>query len=257
MTDSEIEVLAPTRIAVYDDLLSAPRIVDIAPDEISLYIGQIASKTYELAQAAGGSIPYTVIQEVCENFIHAQFKEPCVSILDGGNTIRFTDQGPGIADKERAQMPGFTSATTEMRKYIRGVGSGLPTVREYLRFSNGRLIIEDNIEAGTVVTITVEGGGHQATPVVYQERNDIRSLETKHVVAEEFDKRELDILALAHELGNIGPTDVHNKLGISVATAHRLLGKLEDKKLLEPAKDRKRAITIQGLRALDEQGGRS
>ena len=147
-------LLVPTRIAVYDDLLAAPRIVDIEPSDIASYIEHITAKTYELAQAQGSSIPYTVIREVCENFIHAKFMEPCVSILDHGNTIRFTDQGPGIDDKERAQQPGFTSATSEMRKYIRGVGSGLPQVREYLKFSNGRLIIEDNIKAGTVVTIT-------------------------------------------------------------------------------------------------------
>ena len=125
--ESNTSLPAPTRIAVYDDMLSAPRIIDIEPAEISLYIEEIASKTYEFAQQKGSSIPYTVIKEVCENFIHADFKEPCISILENGNTITFTDQGPGIEDKERAQLPGFTSATTEMRKYIRGVGSGLPT----------------------------------------------------------------------------------------------------------------------------------
>ena len=43
-----------------------------------------------------------VIREIVENFIHAHFVEPIISILDGGNTIRFADQGPGIEDKERA-----------------------------------------------------------------------------------------------------------------------------------------------------------
>lgn len=161
--------LQMARIAVYDDFLSAPRIVDIPPTDIANYIEQIAAKTYELAQSKGSVIPYTVIREVSENFIHAQFKEPTVSILDNGNTIRFADQGPGIEDKEHAQMPGFTSATGEMKEYIRGVGSGLPIVKEYLRFSNGRLIIEDNIKEGTVITIKVNAQTPQAMPVVYQE----------------------------------------------------------------------------------------
>lgn len=161
--------LQMARIAVYDDFLSAPRIVDIPPTDIANYIEQIAAKTYELAQSKGSVIPYTVIREVSENFIHAQFKEPTVSILDNGNTIRFADQGPGIEDKEHAQMPGFTSATSEMKEYIRGVGSGLPIVKEYLRFSNGRLIIEDNIKEGTVITIKVNAQTPQAAPVVYQE----------------------------------------------------------------------------------------
>ena len=50
----------------------------------------------------GGSISVMVIREIVENFIHAHFMEPIISILDGGNTIRFADQGPGIEDKELA-----------------------------------------------------------------------------------------------------------------------------------------------------------
>lgn len=156
------------KIAVYDDLLSAPRVVEIQPSDVASYIEGIASNTYQLASQLGGAIPYTVIREVSENFIHAQFKEITVSILNGGNTIRFADQGPGIENKDRAQMPGFSSASADMRDYIRGVGSGLPIVKEYLKFSNGRLVIEDNIKDGTVITIGIEpNAGNQ--PVVYQE----------------------------------------------------------------------------------------
>ena len=144
-----------TRIALYDNLRTEPQIIDIKPTGIKKYIGSIAAKTYELASGQGGQIPYTVILQVTENFIHANFSEPCISIMDKGNTIRFADQGPGIEDKEKAQLPGFTSATQEMRQYINGVGSGLPIVKEYLKFSNGQLIIEDNISAGTVITISV------------------------------------------------------------------------------------------------------
>ncbi len=46
--------------------------------------------------------------------------------MDKGNTIRFADQGPGIAHKDLVQEPGFSSATEPMKRYIRGVGSGLP-----------------------------------------------------------------------------------------------------------------------------------
>lgn len=156
------------RIAVYDDLLSAPRVVDIPPSDVATYIEAIASNTYELATSQGGTIPYTVIREVSENFIHAQFKEITVTIMNHGCTIRFADQGPGIENKDRAQMPGFSSASNEMKEYIRGVGSGLPIVKEYLKFSNGRLVIEDNIKDGTVITIAVDQNT-SASPVVYQE----------------------------------------------------------------------------------------
>ena len=94
--------------------------------------------------------PYTVIREVSENFIHARFAEIIVSILDEGNTIRFADQGPGIMMKDKAQLPGFTSAIEPMKHYIRGVGSGLPIVKEYLDFSHGTISIEDNLGTGAV-----------------------------------------------------------------------------------------------------------
>lgn len=233
--------ITPTRIAVYDDMLAAPRIVDIEPTDISQYIEEIAAKTYELAQDRGSSIPYTVIKEVCENFIHAQFKDPCISIFDGGNTIRFTDQGPGIEDKHRAQMPGFTSATTEMRKYIRGVGSGLPTVKEYLRFSNGRLIIEDNIKAGTVVTIQIDQTSTQPTAVVYRETID----ENKNVMPS-LREREYNILELARDIGAIGPTDINRHLDINTTTGHRELEELEKMGLLEKDSSRKRRLTDKG-----------
>ena len=157
------------RIAAYDDLLSAPRMVEIPPSDVASYIDKIASTTYEMAASLGGVIPYTVIREVSENFIHAQFKEITVSIMDHGCTIRFADQGPGIDNKDRAQLPGFSSATSEMKSYIRGVGSGLPMVKEYLKFSNGRLVIEDNICDGAVVTIAVDPNAMSQPPVVYQE----------------------------------------------------------------------------------------
>lgn len=143
------------RIALYDDLRSAPRVVEIKPAETAAYIESLASTVYEQSHGAGGTIPYTVIREVSENFIHARFKEVVVSILDKGDTIRFADHGPGIPSKEKAQMPGFSSAVEPMKNYIRGVGSGLPIVREYLESSHGTITIEDNLGTGAVVTVSL------------------------------------------------------------------------------------------------------
>ncbi len=154
------------RIALYDDMLSAPRVTIIEPAPTGEFIETLASRVYEQAKEAGGTIPYTVIREVSENFIHARFREATVSILEGGNTVRFADQGPGIPWKDRAQLPGFSSATEPMKSYIRGVGSGLPIVKEYLEFTHGTITIEDNLGTGSVVTISArgeEGGGYQET----------------------------------------------------------------------------------------------
>ncbi|WP_241156445.1 MULTISPECIES: ATP-binding protein [unclassified Adlercreutzia] len=157
-------VSATARIALYDDLRSAPRVTEIPPAETGAYIENLASKVYEQARAAGGAIPYTVIREVSENFIHARFKEIIVSILDRGSTIRFADQGPGINHKDKAQLPGFSSAVEPMKKYIRGVGSGLPIVKEYLEFSHGTISIEDNMGAGSVVTISMDPAAVAGSP---------------------------------------------------------------------------------------------
>lgn len=110
--------------------------------------------------------------------MHAYFIEPTISILDGGNTIRFSDQGPGIREKGRALEYGTTSATEEMKQYIRGVGSGLPYAQQYMEDHGGTLTIEDNIHSGTIVTISLPSEGEgmlrrgaqaapsgQATPV--------------------------------------------------------------------------------------------
>lgn len=158
------QVRAVARIALYDDLRSAPRVTEIHPAPTAEFIESLASKIYEQAKSAGGTIPYTVIREVSENFIHARFAEATVSILDNGNTIRFADQGPGIPYKDQAQIPGFTSAIEPMKHYIRGVGSGLPIVKEYLDFSHGTITIEDNLGTGAVVTISLQAGGAPAFP---------------------------------------------------------------------------------------------
>ncbi len=238
------------RIAVYDDFLSSPRIIDIQPCGILEYIEQIASKTYEMASSLGGTIPYTVIRQVAENFIHAHFQEPVVSIFDNGCTIRFADQGPGIADKAHAQLPGFSSATNEMKKYINGVGSGLPIVKEYLSFSNGRLVIEDNIAAGTVITITTkESTQQQEKPVVFQEYSDRAQNTTEKI---KLSAKEKDVLQLAAEIPNIGPTEINNYLKISVSTAYRILESLEEKGLLESTKNRKRKLTPQGYSYIED-----
>ncbi len=144
------------RIAVYDDMKMAPRVIEIQPAPTAEYIEKLADVIDEQKRRLGGTIPYSAIREVSENFIHARFTEVVVSILDGGNTIRFCDQGPGIHNKEKATLPGFTSATEPMKHYIRGVGSGLPLVKEYLDLSHGNITIEDNLNSGAVVTISLK-----------------------------------------------------------------------------------------------------
>lgn len=148
-------VTNPARIAVFDDPTASPRVVVIQPSDVRTFLEEITATVTKLAKEQGGSISFTVIREVVENYVHAYFIEPTITILNGGNTIRFSDQGPGIREKDRALEYGTTSATEEMKHYIRGVGSGLPYAQQYMEDHGGTLTIEDNMNAGTVVTISM------------------------------------------------------------------------------------------------------
>lgn len=145
-----------TRIAVYDDMLSTPRVLVIEAKDVRTYLEEITNTVYRCMKEQGGGISLMVIREIVENFIHAHFVEPIISILDGGQTIRFADQGPGIDDKELAFEFGVTSADREKKRYIRGTGAGFPMVQQYLENAGGAISIEDNLGQGTVVTVSLD-----------------------------------------------------------------------------------------------------
>lgn len=147
-------VAYPARIAVYEDPSVTPRVIIIEPTNVRDFLANITEAVSKLAREQGGTIPFTIIRELVENFIHASFIEPTITILDGGSTIRFCDQGPGIREKSQALQFGTTSATEDMKRYIRGVGSGLPIAQQYMIDKGGSLTIQDNINGGTIVTIS-------------------------------------------------------------------------------------------------------
>ncbi|MBS3956615.1 MAG: hypothetical protein KGZ40_03665 [Clostridiales bacterium] len=236
------------RVAVYDSPVAAPRTEDVEESEARELIDSLSSRVYSLAQEAGGRLPYTVIRELVENFVHANFAEPVVSILDGGSTIRFADQGPGLPDKKRAILPGFTTATGEMKRIIRGVGSGLPIVQEWLGLSGGFLLIEDNLRDGTVVTISFAQASHQADSIPDSAHDtaphypvDLPALST----------RQKQVLSLVLELGEAGPTIVSRELRVALSTAYRDLAFLEESGLIRADESGKRVLTERGSQYLD------
>lgn len=244
------------RIAQYDDLRSAPRITEIQPAPTAEFIEQLASKIYEQAKMAGGTIPYTVIREVSENFIHARFAEIIVSILDDGNTIRFADQGPGIVQKDKAQLPGFTSAVEPMKHYIRGVGSGLPIVKEYLDFSHGTISIEDNLGTGAVVTISLKNNADPDTafsPSSFQgshpptgHRINGQGAQASPLVPP-LSQRERDFLPIFLSEGALGVTDLSRLTGVPQSSTYVTLSKLEEAGLIEKTVGQKRILTDLGF----------
>lgn len=229
-------VASPARIALYDDFISNPRIVDVEPDSTKAFIGSLSSTIYNEAKAMGGGIPFSVIRQVTENFIHAYFSEMVVSVYDGGNTIRFSDQGPGIPDKINVQQPGFSSATQEMKKYIDGVGSGLPIVKEYLEMKNGYIEIEDNIGFGSVITISVKekqiplsNDGRQSSSIGSENINSI-SLNT---VLSSLSPKGLKILSLFKSSHVWGLQDLCSETKIPNSTMFNELKKLTEMGILD------------------------
>jgi hypothetical protein len=229
---------AAPRIAVYDTLTSPPRVISVEEADLPALIASVAEKTYHYCREQGGHVPYTVISELIENLLHAYFRDVVITILDGGQLIRISDHGPGVVDKERAFLPGFTTATAEQRALIKGVGSGLPIARESLTFLHGVITVEDNLGGGAVFTINLPHGAvppppPRATPEV------------------KLTNRQKKVLVLLMELGSAGPSAIARELKVAPATAFRDLGLLEEKRLIYSLGDGKRALTEDGIDLLD------
>ena len=235
-------VSTTARIALYDDMKSAPRITCIEPAPTDEFIEKLASTIDEQAKRLGGNIPYTAVREVSENLIHAQFREIVVSILDKGDTICFADQGPGIMEKEKAQKPGFTSATEPMKKYIRGVGSGLPIVREWIVDRNGSLVIDDNLSSGAVVTLSLVKKPSSVPSSAGIEAS--QPLPLPHIQLD--DRQQLFLRYLLSE-GELRITDLVEMTDMPNSSAFNILSKLEQEGLVEKTPNRKRSLTQLGV----------
>jgi signal transduction histidine kinase len=226
------------RIAIYDTLTSRPRVVVVEEGDLPALIASLAEKTYHYCREQGGQVPYAVIQELIENLLHAYFRDVVITILDNGQTIRISDHGPGVGDKERAFQPGFTTATALQRQLIRGVGSGLPLARESLQFLRGVLTVEDNLGSGAVFTIKMPAHAPEQPARETMPEVKVSTRQTK-------------VLVLLMELGSAGPTAIARELDIAPATAFRELVVLQDMGLIHSLGDGKRALREEGLRLLE------
>jgi hypothetical protein len=231
------------RIAVYVEPFSPPRVIPvtdrpIADDHLPELIDTLAVRAHGLARDQGGRLPLQVFQALVENLVHASFSGVVITILDSGNTVRISDRGPGIPDKEAAVRPGFTSADAYAKRFIRGVGSGFSVIRETLASMDGTLEIEDNLGRGTVVTARVRP--LQTNP-----------LAPAPVPAYNLSERQLKTLLLAVELAPVGPTRVAQELGVSTSTAYRDLVSLEQAGFVASGETGHRSVTDAGLAYLD------
>ena len=139
-----------------------------------------------------------------------------------------------------------------MKTVIRGVGSGLPLVREFLAHEGGSLQLEDNLGSGTVATLKIH-----RTPSPGSDRESSLEPEQEVLAREDvaavtaLSTRQKRVLALFLEFGEAGPTLVSQELGVGLSTAYRDLAHLEENGLITALEAGKREITELGHAYLD------
>ena len=97
------------------------------------YIESCASIAYGLSYAQGGRIPYTIIRELVENFLHARGGSSSVFIGPGGNGMAFIDTGHGLPDGVDPYTSRTSCADIDIEPFIRGPGTGFQIVRDWAR----------------------------------------------------------------------------------------------------------------------------
>lgn len=250
------------RIAVYESPREAPRIIDVTGGDVRTVIRQVAAQSEPFLRETGAGVSPLALREAIENLVHADFQGASVSILDRGRTVLVSDRGPGVSQKERAFLPGFSTASRALRRIIRGVGSGLGVSREVMEAEAGFIGLEDNLGGGTVVTLSTvrqrrdeileregvvpgaaagEGRGARAEAAVGDSRRSVLA------VGGPLSHRQQQILGLLAAIAQAGPTAIAREMGLSLATAHRELTRLEEMGLVLSIGRGKRSLTREGI----------
>lgn len=177
------------------------------------------------------ALPAPAVREVVENLVHARFTDAVVTIADGGATLRVSDHGGGIADPERALLPGFTSAGAPEREVVRGVGGGLPLAARLMEGAGGALVIDENLGGGTTVTL--------ALPPATTPAGEAPLGETARL-----------IMALLVELGRAGAPELAAELDRPRAECGRELALLQHRGLVARTADRRHTLTDAGTALL-------
>jgi DNA-binding transcriptional ArsR family regulator/anti-sigma regulatory factor (Ser/Thr protein kinase) len=232
------------RIAVYRRS-GAPEVTEVAAANPGSATAKFTKLVMDEVRVAGGKVPEEAVREVVENLVHAEYRGVVISVLDDGNVVRVSDKGSGVQHKDRAMEFGFSGATPEALREIRGVGAGLGIARAAAERVGGTVTLEDNIGGGTVTTITVAGDGEaqkekepsQSTP----QRRYLDGVPRMNI-----SERQQKVLITVLECGEVGPSTVAERLEVSVSTAYRDLSVLEEHGLVVTDESGKRVISLLG-----------
>jgi hypothetical protein len=225
--DAPSRRLAPprARVATWSAPTLPPVVEELAAADAAALVEAVCD-----AVAERSPLPAPAVREVVENLVHAGFRDAVVNVLDHGHTLRVSDHGPGIADRDRALQPGYTTAGDDDRELILGVGGGLPFAAAAMEELGGRLELDDNLGGGATVTLRLPPaeGAHAPEPVCSGAAREI--------------------LALLLEIGGAPPARLAEELGRPRAECGRELARLEHRGLVRRECDGARALTESGTR---------
>lgn len=247
--------LFKARLAIYDPINQSGEMQVITERNLKNMLTTLATKTHQLHCECGGNLPSQAIKEVIDNLVHAEFADPLITIFSDGSAVRVADQGPGIAKKDHAVLPGFTSATPKQRRYIRGLGQGLPLVSFYLEQIGGQLEISDNLQQGTVVTLWAKTTACTRDLLPVRETSAAGSgppvgerLQERVLQADPFASltdRQRAILTVLRSQGPLGPSKVAEYIQTSPSSAYRDMVVLTELGLLIQTEGGKRMLNPQ------------
>jgi predicted transcriptional regulator len=232
------------RIAVYPRV-GQPEVTEVAAANPGSATAKFTRLVMDEVRAAGGKVPEESVREVVENLVHAGYLGVVISVLEDGNVVRVSDKGPGVQDKDRAMEFGFSGATPEALREIRGVGAGLGMARAAAEEVGGTVTIEDNIGGGTVATISVSGEAPDRREKEPEQLAPARRY-PDGVPRMNISERQQKVLITVLEHGEVGPSTVAERLEISVSTAYRDLSVLEEHGLVVTDESGKRVISPLG-----------
>jgi len=234
------------RVAVYPRS-GHPEVTEISAANPGSATVKFTRFVMDRVRESEGRVPEESVRELVENLVHAGYRGVVISVLENGDTVRVSDKGPGVEHKARAMEVGFSGATPEALREIKGVGAGLGIARSAAERAGGSVRLEDNIGGGTVVTVSVSGeeasgerdSGAEAPAAPPRRYPDV-------VPRMNISERQQKVLITVLECGEIGPSTVADRLEISVSTAYRDLSVLEGHGLVVAEESGKRYISPLG-----------
>ncbi len=229
------------RIASYDQAERRSSYSDVTAEDLAAFVVDLCGRLEDVCSGALDEAALEAVSEIAENLIHTSARTMAVLVVQGEKlSLVFSDNGPGIADKELAMQPGFTTATDAMRQRIKGVGLGLYRAADLARAAGGEISLADNLGGGTVVRLELPAT--RASERVRSTAGRSRATQPQPNLS----RRQNDVLFLLTEMGEAGPRLIANELKISISTAHRELLFLEKAGVIGASQSGKRFLTAAG-----------